>query len=224
MKTQKEILKKQLEQFWENFQDKLHESHLFNLLKEKYESLNIIQQKAIKYTTGIALLLLILVMPLFYLTSSLSYWNEFKIKYQLSQRLLNLRTNPTAFHSTRSSASIKQAMEKLIKKYRTEGYSLKSKPKGSRKSQVKTEVFEIKVDHLNIKQVIQLGTDLNVLPSVRLESLQIRESTQYANHYDTIYEAHHYFMERSHRRPRVSAKQQKSKLKKTKKPSDTKFR
>ena len=222
MKTQKEILKKRLEQFWENFQDKLHESHLFNLLKEKYESLNITQQKAIKYITGIALLLLVLVMPLFYLTSSLSYWNEFKIKYQLSQRLLKLRTNPTAFHSTRSSASIKQAMEKLIKKYRAEGYSLKNKSKGNRKSQVKTEVFEIKVNHLNIKQVIQLGTELNVLPSVRLESLQIRESAQYANHYDTIYEAHHYFMERLNRRPRVSAKQQKSKLKKTKKPTDAK--
>ena len=224
MKTQKEILKKQLEQFWENLQNKLTESHLFNLLKEKYESLNIIQQKAIKYITGIVLLLLILVMPLFYLTSSLSHWNEFKIKYQLSQRLLKLRTNPTAFHSTRSSASIKQAMERLIKKYRAEGYSLKSKSTGSRKSQVKTEVFEIKVDHLNIKQVIQLGTDLNVLPSVRLESLQIRESAQYANHYDTTYEAHHYLMERLNRRPRVSAKQQKSKLKKTKKPTDAKSR
>ena len=229
MKTQKEILKKQLEQFWENLQNKLNESHLFNLLKERYESLNTIQQKTLKYITGTALLILILVMPLFYLISSLSYWNEFKVKYQLSQRLLNLRTNPTAFHSTRSSASIKQAMEKLIKKYRPEDYSLKNKKGGNRKSQIKTEVFEIKVDHLNIKQVIQLGTDLSVLPSVRLESLQIRESTQYANHYDTTYEAHHYFMERlNRRRPRVSAKsrkpQPKKKPKQPKQPANTKSR
>ena len=224
MKTQKEILKKQLKQFWENLQNKLNESHLFNLLKERYESLNTIQQKTLKYITGTALLLLILVMPLFYLISSLSYWNEFKVKYQLSQRLLNLRTNPTAFHSTRSSASIKQAMEKLIKKYRTEGYSLKNKKGGNRKSQIKTEVFEIKVDHLNIKQVIQLGTDLSVLPSVRLESLQIKESTQYANHYDTTYEAHHYFMERLNRRPRISAKPRKPQPKQPKQPANTKSR
>ena len=209
-------LKKQLDQLWENFQDKLNESHLFNLLRERYESLNIVQQQTIKYITGASLLLLILVMPLFYLTSSFSYWNEFKVKYQLSQRLLKLRTNPTAFQSTRSPSAMKQTMEKLIKKYRPEGWSVKSNPGGNKKSPIKTEVFEIKVNHLNIKQVIQLGTDLNTLPSVRLESLQIRESEQYANHYDTIYETHHYFMERLNRRPPIPPKPIRNQTKKPK--------
>lgn len=219
MKTQKELLKKQLDQFWENFQDKLHESHLFNLLKERYESLNLIQQKTIKYLMGFLLLFLILIMPLLYLSSSFSYWNEFKVKYRLSQRLLNLRSNPTILQSARSSSAIKQTMERLIKKYRTEGYSLKSKAGGGRKSQIQTEIFEIKVDHLNIKQVIQLGTDLNSLPSVRLETLQIRESAQYTNHYDTVYEAHHYSMKRLRSRSRAPVKSRRSQPENPKKPN-----
>ena len=218
MKKHTETLKKLLDQFLENVQDKLNESHLFNLLKERYESLNIVQQKTIKYITGAGLFCLILIMPLFYLTSSFSYWSEFKVKYQLSQRLLKLRTSPTAFQSTRSSAAIKQTMERAIKKYRPEGWSLKNKTRGSKKSPIKTEVFEIKVNYLNIKQVTQLGTDLNALPFVRLESLQIKESAQYINHYDTIYEAHHYSMEQLTRRARTPSKPRKSQIKKTKEP------
>ena len=218
MKKHTETLKKLLDQFWENFQDKLNESHLFNLLKERYESLSIARQKTIKYIIGTGLLLLILVIPVFYLTSSFSYWSEFKVKYRLSQRLLKLRTSPTAFQSARSPSAVKQTMERLIKKYRPEGWSLKHKPGKNKESSVKTEVFEIKVDHLNIKQVIQLGTDLNALPSVRLESLQIRESAQYTNHYDTTYEAHHYFMKRLIRRQSAPPKPKKTRSKKRKNP------
>ena len=189
MKQQKELLKKRLEQLWENFQNKVNESHLFNLLKERYEALTAVQQKTIKYITGTGLLLVFFIIPLLYFTSALSHWKEFKVKYQLSLRLLKLRTDPTPFQSARSPSALKQTMESLAKKYRTKNYSVKNKK----------EIFEVKVDHLNIKQVIQLGTDLNTLPSVRLEALQITESTQYANHYDTIYEVHHYFMKRSGR-------------------------
>ena len=199
MKQQKKVLKKQLEQFWENFQNKLNESHLFNLLKERYETLTAVQQKTVKYITGTGLLLVVFIIPLLYFTSALSHWKEFKVKYQLSLRLLKLRTDPTPFQGARSSSALKQTMEGLVKKYRMESYSVRSKKGGDRKSPVKTEIFEIKINHLNIKQVIQLGTDLNTLPSVRLEALQIVESAQYANHYDTIYEAHHYFMMRSSR-------------------------
>lgn len=202
MKPQKELLKKRLEQFWESFQNKVNESHLFNLLKERYEALTTVQQKTIKYITGTGLLLVFFIIPLLYFTSALSHWKEFKVKYQLSLRLLKLRTDPTPFQSARSPSDLKQTLESLIKKYRTENYSVKNKKGGDRKSTVKTEVFEVKVDHLNIKQVIQLGTDLNTLPSVRLEALQIVESTQYANHYDTTYEVHHYFMKRSGRAAR----------------------
>ena len=214
MKTQKEIFKKQLDQFWDNFQNKLYESHLFNLLKEKYESLNLIQQKTIKYLMGFLLLFLILILPFLYLSSSFSYWNEFKVKYQLSQRLLNLRANPTILQSSHSSSAIKLSIERMIKKYRPEGYSLENKS-GGKRSPIQTEIFEIKVNHLNIKQVIQLGTDLNTLSSVRLESLQIKESDKYSNHYDTVYEAHHYSIEHVSSRSRAPEKSRRSKPKKS---------
>ena len=204
MTNGKEIFKRRLNRFWETFQEKLYESHLFNLLKERYEALSGFQQKIIRYIAGILLLIVVFIIPFLYFTSALSHWREFKVKYQLSLRLLKLRTNPTPFQRAGTPEAVKQTMERLIKKYQSENYFLKNKKERTGKAPFKTEAFEITVKHLNIKQVVQLGGDLSALPSVRLESLQMTENTEYANHYDTVYTAHYYWMERPRKPPRRS--------------------
>ena len=201
MTNGKELFKRRLNRFWEIFQEKLHESHLFNLLKERYEALSGFQQKIIRYFAGAFLLILVFIIPFLYWTSALSHWKEFKVKYQLSLRLLKLRTNPTPFQSAGTPSTVKQTMERLIKKYQSEHYFLRSKKAGDGKAPFKTSAFEITVKRLNIKQAVQLGADLSALPSVRLESLQMTENAEYANHYDTIYTAHYYWIQRARKAP-----------------------
>ena len=223
MTNGKETFKRRLNQLWETFQEKLYESHLFNLLKERYEALNGFQQKVIRYIAGVFLLIVVFIIPFLYFTSALSHWREFKVKYQLSLRLLKLRVNPPPFQSGGTPTAVKQTMERLIKKYQSENYFLKNKKGGNGKTPFKTEVLEITVKHLNIKQVVQLGADLSALPSVRLESLQMTENTEYANHYDTVYTAHYYWMKRPRKFRPPTPKKDRQKRKKTGKP-DKSFR
>ena len=77
-------LKKQLSEKWKNFESRVLESNTFNLLREKYQSLDILQQKLIKYLIVFFIVAVLAYLPLFYFFSSSSQWGDFKEKQAIS--------------------------------------------------------------------------------------------------------------------------------------------
>ena len=193
MKQGLENLKKFLDQMINSFEDNLEESHLFNILKERYEALSTLYQKIFKYGIIASLIFLLFLTPLALFLSSSSHWSEFKTKYNLSVKLLNLRSRPASPLPSFSSFQIKNQIQLLIKKYQKDNFTIKNiSTRTNRKTHIKTEEFQITINHLNIKQAIQLSSDLNSLSQTTLKALDLKENTDYTNHYDTTLNLIHY--------------------------------
>ena len=181
-------LKKPLLEIWKNLENKILESNKYNALKEKYQSLNLLYQKLIKYSVIGCLLALLLYIPLFYFVSGTSGWLEFKTKQELSWELLKVRRQKAKLSSGFTSDSqIKRSIEQVVKKYFSEDFNLQQQ-KSKKADFIDKKQFLLKIPYLNIKQAIQLGTELHDLKFVRLDSIQFSESPQYPKHYEMEYE------------------------------------
>ena len=181
-------LQKQLLSLWKTIEIRILESHSFKLLKEKYQSLNIGQQKLIKFLFVFLLLAALLYFPVSYFVSSNSYWSEFKEKQEISLELLKMRNkiSSSVFHNTKEQ--LKDKIRVTAKKYTTFDFEIKDKrqvfPKGDSVYQID---FDVQINHLNVRQTVQLGTELHNLPQSRLSSIVLKENKEYTKHYDVDY-------------------------------------
>ena len=180
-------LQKQAIDLFKNFESRFLESNSFNVLKEKYQSLNLRQQRLIKYALIVFLLLFIMYLPVSYLGSSIGSWSDFKQKYVLSLDLLKTRANKASFLNL-SEEDLNLKINQIVKKYSSDEFSLiaLNKPFPKAKS-VSQREFNIELKHLNIKQAIRLGTELNNLPQARLSEISFLESKEYKKHYDVAF-------------------------------------
>ena len=181
-------LKKQLIEVWKNFENRLSESHSFNLLKERYQSLNIGKQKLIKYCFVFFIFSVLVYFPLSYFFSSVLHWGEFKEKQTLSLDLLKMRNKISSSLFQFSQDHLKNKIERTVKKYSSFDFTVKDKrtvhPKGDSIYQVD---FEIQLKHLNVKQAVKLGTELHNLSQSRLKSIIMEENKGFSKHYDVTY-------------------------------------
>ena len=181
-------LKTQLASIWKNFENQILESNNFNILKEKYQSLNVRRQKLIKYLFFLFAFGSLTYLPLSYLMSSVLYWGEFKEKQQLSLEMLKVRNRSSALAFRHSHSQLKRKIEKIIKKYSTEALIQdQPAPFSSKIDEIQKINFNIQLSHLNIKQAIRLGTELNNLSQAHLNGITLEESKKYPKHYDTLY-------------------------------------
>ena len=201
-----EELKKQFLYYAEYFQNYIFESNAFNLLKEKYQSYSLTRQKLIKYGLISLILFLISFLPLYYFYVSSRYWTEFEQKRELSLNLLKVR-NYKSMIIDENEYKIRDFINQTIKKYKEKDFSIKDKPAKSKHKKIKKTIYTIQVDHLNIRQAIQMGTDFNNIFSARLISLTMKES-KYLKHYDVVFELEAYFykMKKSHLKPKRNFK------------------
>ncbi len=188
MFKQLENLKKQLLEKWRNFENRLLESNTFNILKEKYQSLDILQQKLIKYSSIVFVLIILVSLPFSYFVSSSSYWRDFKVRHNLSLELLKIRQKVSYSVFRYSKGQLKNAIERLIQKYSTAEFKITDQRilLPEEKSIYQMD-FNIQVPHLNIKQAVSLGTELNNLSQARLSSITIEENKAFPKHYDVAY-------------------------------------
>ena len=212
-----EDLKKQLSYQLESLQSRINESNLFNLLRERYESLSIFQQKIIKHGAVALLFLLLIMVPLSYFFSSMSYWKEFQEKRSASLAMLQARSKPRAFLSPPAESDLKLRISNIVRKYREEGGIIKNKP-SKRLNDKKTRQidFEVEVNLLNVREAIQLGTDLHDLPQSRLASLIMRENPEHPKRYDVSF-ALSFFLSKTKRREALGSRSSRQKTKKRKK-------
>ncbi len=183
-----ESLKKQLAYQLESLQSKIIESSLFNILRERFESLPLSRQKLIKYAAAGAGLALPALIPFLYFSSSIKHWGEFQEKRSASLEMLSLRHKPKALFSQPSESDLRRRIETLAKKYQKDGFLIKDKPKKwiSGKSARQID-FELEIQLLNVKEAVQLGTELHDLPQTRLSSLELRESRERPKRYDAVF-------------------------------------
>ena len=189
MFTKFEGLKKQLFEKWQNFENRLLESNTFNLLKEKYQSLDIFQQKLIKYLFALSITVILAYFPISYLLSSLSYWKELKEKQNLSLELLQIRKHTSFSAFPYSQIQLKSQIEQIIKKYSSSPFKLQDKKTFPQPNTSIYQVdFDIHLKHLNVKQAIKMGTELHNLYQARLSSITMTENKEFPKHYDVAYQ------------------------------------
>ena len=163
-------------EFLKNLENRFSESNTYNILKEKYQSLNVGQQKLIKYFLIAFLSLCIFYFPVSHLLSSIVSWSDFKQKYSLSLELLKARNKRSSFLRF-SKEELKTKINKAVEKYSSDNFKIidSKKPFPKAKS-IRQMDFSVHVKHLNIKQAVKLGTELNSAPQMRLSEISLEES------------------------------------------------
>ena len=187
-----EEIKNQFLYYLEHIQNRIIESNTFNALKEKYQSRSLLHQRFIKYGLVSVIVFLISFIPVYYFYLSSEHWSEFKEKRRLSLDLLKVRNYRSHF-SDISEYKMNQNISNIVKRYRDKNYSIKDKGVPSEEKNLKKVIYEIQVDHLNIRQAVQIGMELNDIPPAHLFSLVMRESHIYPKHYDVTFEMSVYF-------------------------------
>ena len=188
MRRAAEDLKKQLAYWLESLQNQVSESHLFNLLSERFESLSLARQKLIKYGGAALLLILLALIPLSYFISSLSHWREFQEKRAASLEMLQIRSRPRVFFSQPSESEARLRIANILKKYKKEGYLIKDRPKKwLNKKTVREVSFEVEADLLNVREAVQAGAELQALPQTRLSSFELKESQEHPRRYKAVF-------------------------------------
>ena len=174
-------------EFLKNLENRFSESNAYNVLKEKYQSLNVGRQKLIKYFLIAFLFLSIFYFPVSHLFSSIVSWSSFKQKYNLSLDLLRARNKSSSFLRL-SKEELKAKINKAVEKYSSNDFKIIDSGKPFPKAQSVRQVdFSVGLEDLNIKQAVKLGAELNVLPQMRLSEISFEESKEYPKHYDITY-------------------------------------
>ncbi len=186
MKEKAKNIKKQIFELWKGFESRLLESDSFNILREKYQSLDVLHQKLLQRVLALFLLFALLAWPLYWFFSSVFYWGEFKSTQDLNSQMLKMRKTPSIFRYSKSN--LKNKIERIVKKYTSSEFQIKDKKSLFLKNSSIYQVdFNIRLNHLNIKQVARLGAELNRLSQSRLSAITMEENKKYPQHYDVAY-------------------------------------
>lgn len=184
-----EDLKKQMAEAWSSFSIRLSESHTANLLTEKWRSLTPLQRKVLKTSVVFLISVGFLAFPVYYFSLSSMEWKEFETKRNLSLELLKTTRQSSLSVFRLNQNRLKKRVESVVKKYAQEDFKIKDKRSLFKKEEQIYKVhFDISLQLLNVRQLIQLGTELENLPQVRLDSLTVQENKQFPKHYHTNYQ------------------------------------
>ena len=192
-----ENLKKTFLEEWKTLENRIFESQTFNILKEKYQSLSILYQKLIKYSFFLLLFSVLIYLPISYFFSSRVYWADFQEQQELSMELSKMRNKISNSLFRLSQRKLKKNIENIVSKYSNEKFEIKQTKIPLPKKSLSQLDFQIKVQHVNIKQIFRLGTDLNRLSQSRLKSLVMEENLKYPKHYDVLYVLSSFFSKES---------------------------
>ena len=188
MFSQLKDLQKRAIELFKNFESRLSESNAFNILKEKYQSLNIRRQKLIKYFLILFICGAIVYFPLSYLFSSISSWSDFKQKYSLSLDLLKVRSKKNSFLLL-SKEGLRVKIKKTAEKYSDSEFEITDKIQSfPQEKSLRQLDFRVSFKYLNVRQAVRLGTELNALPQMRLNEIILEENKEYPKHYDMTYQ------------------------------------
>ena len=199
-------LKKELVELYQKIENQILESDFFNVLKERYQSLTLLNQKLIKLFFIALFFVGVLYLPFYYLSYSTIAWFNLKEKHKLSVELLKAREKSSLSTMRDTEINLKNKIQEVTQKYSSESSTVTKESKKTLKSNSSIEliVFKVKVPYLNMKQAIKLGTELEAFSQVRLDELSFEENEDYKNHYDMIYQLSAFIIKRDSKLKRNS--------------------
>ena len=119
-----ENLKKQIFHKLSVLENRIHQSDIFNTLKEKFQALSYKKQQTIKYSSLVLCLLCVFSIPLTYFYSSSDHLEEFKEKERLSLELLKTGGQSSPFPYQKASLQVKGILKDIVERYQKEEYSI----------------------------------------------------------------------------------------------------
>lgn len=191
-----EGLKDRLKEQWAELSAKVQETSAFNTLREKYESQTPTVQKAILGGIAALVVLFLLSFPLGYLSTSSDNLTAFEENRSLIQGLLRAsRTakEPSPIPPPIDPMSLRSMVERVMheKKLVPEqmgemlpipGDVFRGTPAG-----VVVSGLAVQIKHLNLQQIIDLGTSFqNLGPGTKLVGMDIVQTTGQDHYYDMV--------------------------------------
>ena len=177
--------KKKLPEAWKNFELRVFESHGFNLLREKYQSLSKLQQTGIRYLCVLSIFAVLAYFPLLWFFSSSVDWKESRERQNISWDLLKMQKQMDSmpFHS--SKARLRSKIQSILRKYSDKMPQIKSqKVKWEEGDFFHQTDFSFQVGSLNVRQVARLGTELHGIKQAYLSYFKMEENKKFPKHYD----------------------------------------
>lgn len=203
-------LKKELLDLYHKLFGQILESNSFNVVKERYQSLSLLNQKFIKICFVSLFIGVMLYLPVYYLSSSVIAWMDLKQKQRLSLELLKTREQSSFSNMKETEMTLRSKIEAVVQKYSSENFTLLQESNKNLKSRpsIGQIVFKVEASSLNIRQAIQLGTELEGIAQVRFEEVSFKESEEYKNHYDIIYKLKAFIIKKDFQLKRKPRKRQ----------------
>ena len=118
--------KKKLPEEWKNFELRVFESHGFNLLREKYQSLSKLQQKVIRYLCILTIFAVLAYFPLLWFFSSSVHWKEARQRQNISWDLLKMQKQIASMPFHQSKTRLRSKIQSILRKYSEEIPQIKS--------------------------------------------------------------------------------------------------
>lgn len=181
-----QTFKKQILDYLESLKNRIAETNTFNSLKERYQSFSRARQKTIITASLSFFIFIAFALPFYYFYLSVQTWNEFDSKWQASLKILKYRSyNSEALNQTDSQ--IRYALSTVITKYQDSDYNIQNKKIFIKDKNIRQMDYSIEVKHLNVRQVMQVGAEIQNIPNAYMLSLTMKQSPDYPKHYDSTF-------------------------------------
>lgn len=187
----KDRLRMEAQQTW----DKIQESSLYISLKDRYDSLPPPRQRLAVVATLSFIALIVFWWPLSNFQESWVQVSEYETKKELIRDLLRankeasesgLSINPPPINDVRARAE--QALQALgLMAEQNRGISILPPSGGLIKSSILEGVLEVSTVQLNLKQVVDLATNLVRIPGTKLTDLTMTANSRDPRYYDAVF-------------------------------------
>ncbi|GIL17797.1 MAG: hypothetical protein BroJett040_15480 [Oligoflexia bacterium] len=196
MAIQFDEIKERLKSEWTQTTDRLEESSIYNQIKDKYENLSPLGQKASLFGLIGVVVFVILSIPMGYYSDSASRVEEFDSNRSLirdlfksskdGQEIPNIPRPPAPEELSRQIDDQLKAAQLLPEQMK--GIEVtQDKIKGVNPDLIQGGV-KVNLAKLNLRQVIDLGYQMQaVSPSIKMSDLHIEANLQDSRYFDVIY-------------------------------------
>ena len=190
-------IKERLKGDLQRTKERLEESSLYNTLRDRYQSLNALNQIFVNIGVSLLILLIVLSIPYSHLDASRDSISQFEAQRSLLHDLLHVQKEvsetpeiptPPSIEAVKSRVESQIQADQLLPDQIKNVSILPSIQTDAVKISQNEGVVEVNLGQLNLKQIVDLGFDFqSISPSVKLKDLVISASAGDNHYFDVIY-------------------------------------
>lgn len=191
-----EDLKEQLKEKFVGLSHQIQESAAWNQLTEQYQNLSPMAQRAALIGLGLLACLIVFAAPLMFISSSSDLMEEFEDKRQLVRDAYRIsRDAKISPPPARSPSNLAGMARSRLESSRLTSDQIESiEPSSAIESAsgiskaLHKEGLEIKINKINLSQVVEIGYDLqNLHSTVKMAGLSVRANAEDSHFFDVVY-------------------------------------